>query len=131
MSVNGCTWVKETSQFNEEIIKSYNEESDKRYFLEVDVKYPKQLHGLHNDLTFLSKRMKIENVQKLTITLHDKKENVIHIRNLKQALNHGLVLKKMHRVNKFNQKVRLKSYIGTNTELRKKGKNKFEKIFLN
>ena len=75
--------------------------------------------------------MKIENVQKLTITLHDKKENVIHIRNLKQALDHGLVLKKMHRVNKFNQKVRLKSYIDKNTELRKKGKNKFEKIFLN
>ena len=60
---------------------------------------------------------------------HDKKEHVIHIRNLKRALNHGLVLTKVHRVIKFNQKAWLKSYIDMNTELRKKAKNDFEKYF--
>ena len=61
--------------------------------------------------------------------LHDEKEYVIHIRNLKQELNHVLVLKKVHGVMKFNQKVWLKPYIDRNTELRKKAKNDFEKDF--
>ena len=47
----------------------------------------------HNDLPFLPERMKIEKVEKLVTNLHDKTEYVIPIRNLKQALNHGLVLK--------------------------------------
>ena len=57
---------------------------------------------LHNDLSFLLERMKTEKVEKLVANLHDKTEYVIHIRNLKQALNHRLVLKKVHRVIKFN-----------------------------
>ena len=48
--------------------------------------------------------MKIEKLEKLLDDLHDKTEYVIHIRNLKEALNYGLVLKKVHRVIKFNQK---------------------------
>ena len=59
----------------------------------------------------------------------DKGVYVIHIRNLKQALNHGLILKKVHRVIKFNQKVWLKPYIDKKTELRKKAKNNFQKSF--
>ena len=47
--------------------------------------------------------MKNEKVKKLVANLHDKIEYVIHIRNLKQALNNGLVLKKVHSVIKFNQ----------------------------
>ena len=54
---------------------------------------------------FLPKRMKIEKAEKLVANLHDKTEYVIHIRNLKQALNHWLVLKKLQRVIKFNQKL--------------------------
>ena len=46
--------------------------------------------------------MKIEKVEKLVANLHDKTEYVLHMRNLKQALNHELVLKKVHRVIKFN-----------------------------
>ena len=73
--------------------------------------------------------MKIEKVEKLVANLHDKTEYVIHIRNLKQALNHRLVLKKVHRVIKFNQNAWLKPYIDMNTDLRKKAKNDFEKDF--
>ena len=71
--------------------------------------------------------MKIEKVEKLAATVHNKIEYLIHIRNLKQALNHGLVLKKSHKVIKFNQNSWLKSYIDMNTDLRKKSKNDFEK----
>ena len=58
---------------------------------------------------------------------HDKNEYVIHITNLKQALNHGLVSKNVHRAIKFNQKAWLKSYIDMNTELWKVAKNDYEK----
>ena len=47
--------------------------------------------------------MKIEKVEKVVTNLHDKTEYVIHIKNLKQALTHGLILKRFHRVIKFNQ----------------------------
>ena len=61
--------------------------------------------------------------------LHDKTEYVIHIRNLKQALNHGLILKSVHWVIKSNQKAWLKPYIDINTKLRQNAKNNFEKNF--
>ena len=61
--------------------------------------------------------------------MYDKKEYAMHIKRLKQATNHELVLKEVHRVVKFNQKIWLKPYIDMNTELRKNVKNKFEKYF--
>ena len=73
--------------------------------------------------------MKIVIVEKIVANLHDKTECIIHIRNLKQALNHGLVFKKVHRVIKFNQNSWLKPYIDMSTDLRKKAKNYFEKDF--
>ena len=54
LPVNNFEWSKDTSQFNEDFIKNYNEESDEGYFLEVDIQYPEKLHELHND--FLSER---------------------------------------------------------------------------
>ena len=59
LPINGFKWVKNTSQIDEEFIKNYDEDSDKGYILEVDVKYPRKLHDLHSDLSFLPKRMKI------------------------------------------------------------------------
>ena len=73
--------------------------------------------------------MKIKKVEKLITNLYDKTEYFIHIRNVKRALNHGFILKKVRRVIEFNQKAWLKPYIDMNTELRKKAKNKFEKDF--
>ena len=61
--------------------------------------------------------------------MYDKNNYVLHIRSLKQALDHGLILKKVHRVLQFNQEVWLKEYIDMNTKLRKQAKNDFEKDF--
>ena len=60
-------------------------------------------HGLDDDLPFLPERMKIGKCKKLVCNLYDKKNYVVHIRSLKQALNHGLILKKVHRLIQFNQ----------------------------
>ena len=73
--------------------------------------------------------MKLQKGEKLVSNLHDKTDYVIHIRSLKQALNHGLIWKKIHRVIKFNQKPWLKPYNDVNTKLRQKAKNNFEKDF--
>ena len=99
------------------------------FSLEVDVQYSENLHELHNDLPFLPERMKIEQIEKLVTNLHDKTEHVIHIRNLKQALNHGLILKKVHRVIQFNKKAWLSPYIDINTKLRQKANYNFEEDF--
>ena len=127
LPVNNFKWIKDTLKINEEFIKNYKENSKKGYILEVDVKYPKKLHDLHSDLPFLPKRMKSDKCKKLACNLYNKKIYVVHIKPLKQALNHGLKLKNIHRIIKFNQKAWLKSYIDTNTELRKLAKDDFEK----
>ena len=73
--------------------------------------------------------MKLGKMEKFVTNLHDKTEYVIHIKNLKQALNHELILKKVHRVIEFNQNARVNLYIDVNTDLRKKAKSDFEKDF--
>ena len=89
LPVNGFKWVN--NEINEEFIKNYDENSDKDYILEVDIRYPRKLHDLHSDLPFLHKRMKTDKCKKLVCNLHNKKKNVVvHIKSLKQALNHGL-----------------------------------------
>ena len=131
LPVNNFEWIEDTSQFNKDFIKNYNEEGDEGY-LEVDVQYSEKLHEFHNDLPFLPKRMNIEKVEMLVANLHDKigYEYVIHIRNLKQVLNNGLVLEKLHRIIKFKQKALFKSYIDMNTDLRKNKTMILKKIFL-
>ena len=116
-----------SNKINEEFIKNYNENHIKGYILEVDVKYPKRLHELHGDLPFLSEQMEVNKCKKLVCNLFNKKKYVAHINTLKQALNHGLKFKKIHRVIEFNQEAWLKPYIDMNTELRKLARNDFEK----
>ena len=79
VSVNGFKLVEEVSKFKEDFIKNYDEDSNKGYFLEIHVEYPKHFFNgvalsLHSDLPFLPKRNKIKNY-------------VVHVRALKQALN--------------------------------------------
>ena len=73
--------------------------------------------------------MKINKCDKLLCNLYDIKDYVVYIRSLKQALNHGLILKSNSKVIRFNQEAWLKEYIDMNTELRKQAKNDFEKDF--
>ena len=73
LPVNGFKWKKNMSKFTEEFIKNYDEDSDKGYILEIDIKYPKNVHGLHEDLLFLPERMKISKCKKLACNLYDKK----------------------------------------------------------
>ena len=130
LPINGFKWVNDTSEINGKFVKSYDKKNtDEGYKLEVDVDYPNKLHKLHSDMPFLPERMKIDKTQKLVCNLRDKKKYVIHISILKQALNHGLKLKKVHRVIEFNEEAWLKKNIDMNTELRKKASNDFEKDF--
>ena len=59
--------------------------------LEVCIQYLQTLHELQNNFRFLPETMNIKKVEKLLANLHNKTEYLIHIRNLKQALNDGLV----------------------------------------
>ena len=68
----------------------------KGYLLEVNVRYPTELHDSHNDLPFMCEKMKINKVEKLVPNLRDKKIYIIHIQALDQVLRHGLVLERIH-----------------------------------
>ena len=131
LPMNGFKWVKNLSQFNESFIRNYDEKNDIGYFLKVDIDYSEKLFNLHKDLPFLPERKKINKVEKLICSIEDKQKYVIHIRVLKQALNHRLVLRKVHRVIQSSQEIWLKPYIDMNTKLRKEAKNDFEKDFFN
>ena len=76
LPANGFKWVEKLSKFNERFIKSYNENSDIGYFLEVDVEYPKKLFNSHKDLPFLPERRKLQKVEKLVCSIEDK-ENML------------------------------------------------------
>ena len=121
----------------------------KGHILEVDLHYPKKLHDLHNELPYCPEHIKITsdmlsdysskiavkqnlktgNYTKLATTLCDKSKYVIHERNLRQAVDAGLKLVKIHRVLQFDQKPWLEKYISFNTSKRKEAKNEFEKDF--
>ena len=120
LPINGFEWVNDISGINKKFVKSYDKKnSDKGYILEVDVDYPSKLHNK------LQNKLQIDKTQKLMCNLRDKKKYVAHMSILKQALNHGLKLKKVHRVIEFSQEAWLKKYIDMNTELRKKASNDF------
>ena len=72
LPVNKSEWIEEMSCFNAEFLKSYNEESDEEYFLEVDVQCPEKLRELHNCLPFLPERKKIKKAETLVTNLYDK-----------------------------------------------------------
>ena len=84
---------------------------------------------MHSDLPFLPEGMKINKCSKLVCCFWDKNNYAVHIRTLKHALNHGLILKKVHSKIQFTQEAWLKEYNNVNTELRKQAKNEFEKVF--
>ena len=87
LPVNDFKWVKDISGFDESFIKSYDEETDEGNFPANDSQYPESLHNLHNDLSFLLERMKIEKVEEKPITnLLDKTEYVTQIKKNKTKI---------------------------------------------
>ena len=128
LPTGGFKWVEDVSKFTPERIRELVN-GDKGYLLEVDISYPSELHESHNDLPFLPEKMELSGVTKLVPNLYDKEKYVVHIAALDQALQHGLVLGKVHRVIEFNQSTWLKHYIDFNTRLRTNARNDFEKDF--
>ena len=131
LPVGGFKWVKNVSKIDEEFIKKYDGNNNIGYFLKVDAECPKELLDLHSDLPSLLEKMEINGHSKLVCTLYDKKGYVAHIRNIKQAVNHGLKLKKVCKAIVFYQEAWLKPYIEMTTELKKKQKIILSKIFTN
>ena len=76
LPVNGFKWL-DSNKINENVIKNYNENNDKGYILEVNVKYPKRLHELHSDLPFLSERMEV-NKCKNSFVIYSTRKNTSH-----------------------------------------------------
>ena len=148
LPTGGFKWMKQNKIDNLDLGK-YHEESKKGIILEVDLEYPEKLHDLHNDYPLAAEKIKVEKsmlsnycnkisekynistglVQKLIPTLSNKKNYVLHYRNLQLYTSLGLKLSKVHRVLEFNQSPWLKQYIDYNTEKRKNAKNDFEKDF--
>ena len=151
LPIREFTWAKKPSIYTEQAIKMYDEDNDYGAILEIDVEYPPMARVKHKDLSFSPQPKKInkvhkfvttvddkvknhvttlnDEVHKLVTTLDDKEKYVIHITSLKQALDRGLKLRKVHRVIEFKQEAWLKPYIDMNTDLRKDAKNVFEKDF--
>ena len=124
LPTGGFKWVNvNPNQINELV------HGDKGYLLEVDVRYPTEIHDSHDELPFLRERMEINGVTKLVPNLRNKTKYVIHIRALAQVLEHGLILEHIHRAIEFNQSAWMKPYIDFNTKLRSLAKNDFEKDF--
>ena len=148
LPTGGFKWMTE-KQINKINLTKYKEDSDKGIILEVDLEYPKELHNLHNDYPLAAEKIKVTDemlseycknisdkynistglVQKLIPTLSNKKNYVLHYRNLQLYISLGLQVSKIHRVLEFNQSPWLKQYIDFNTEKRKNAKNDFEKDF--
>ena len=129
LPVDNFQWEINLSIFTKDFIKNYQEESDTGYLLFVDVIYPKNLREKHKYLPFLPEKIKRNKVIKLTCQITDKNNYSVSIFALKQALNHGLILKKVHSVISFRQEAWLKPYIDMNTQLRAKAANEFGKDF--
>ena len=98
LPVDGFEWKKNCQNLMKSLQKNYDENNDIGYIPEVDFEYPRRLQNLRNDLPFLPERMKIKKCNKLLCNLYDKNNYVTHIRTLKQSLNHGLILKRVHKV---------------------------------
>ena len=156
LPLGGYKWGN-VSIFTNDFVKNYDINSDKGYLLEVDVEYPIKLRNAHEDLPFLPERnvksakqhneyefdeirkahrkvyktfnFNREPDNKLIASVRDKNKYIVNICTLKQALDHGLRLKKVYRVIEFNQSAWLKPHIDMNTELRKDENNDFEKNF--
>jgi len=120
LPVSGFKWMEE---------KDLDNWKDIPCILEVDLEYPKELHDLHNDYPLAPERNTVNRVEKLILNLVDKKKYILRCKNLKQCLDLGLKLTKIHRGISFKEESWMKPYIELNTKLRTKASSEFEKDF--
>ena len=106
--------------------REFSDQEGRGYIHEVDLEYPK-LHDSNNEYPLAPEGIEINKVEKLIPNLNEKKKYVLHHKNLKQYLDLGLKLKKVHRGIAFSDNTWLKTYIELNTNLRSKAQNEFEK----
>lgn len=120
--------VNEINSLN---VESVEDNAEWGYILEVDLEYPKHLHNYHNDLPFCPEKCIPPGGKstKLIANLYNKYNYVIHYVYLKKCIEHGLILRKVHRVITFRQRPYLKQYIELNTKLRQQAKCTFEQDF--
>ena len=129
LPTHGFKWLTSGEMeklFNNQIVQVWEKTP---CILEVDLIYPEELHDSHNDYPLCPERVDCNKVEKLIPNLRDKKNYVIHYKNLMQCLRLGMKLKKIHRGVKFVESAFMKSYINMNTNLRTQAKNNFEKDF--
>ena len=139
-------WLKNVDELD---IMSINKKSDVGYILEIDLKYPKELHKLHNDYPLASEKftvtndmlsnycksigdkydIKVDDIKKIP-NLGNKTKYLVHYKNLQLYLSLGMKLTKIHRVLKFKQSDWIKKYNDFNTKKRMCVNNDFEKYFL-
>ncbi|KAK5644575.1 hypothetical protein RI129_005875 [Pyrocoelia pectoralis] len=112
-------------------ILNHPDDADIGYIVECDLDYPEELHRLHSDLPLGPEHMvpSGSKLKKLLLTLYPKRNYIVHYRNLKLYLKHGLRLAKIHRVLRFKQSSWLKKYIDLNTLMRQQSRNVFDKNF--
>ena len=140
-------WLKKN--VDELDVMSTNDKSSIGYILEADLKYPDELHELHNDYPLAPEKLTVTNailsnyckiiadkyeinvgdVKKLIPNVGNKTKYVVHYRNLQLHLSLGMKLTKIHRVLQFKQSNWMKKYIDFNTKKRMSATNDFEKDF--
>ena len=108
---------------------SMNNLGKKGYIFEVDLEYPEHLWDLHNDYPLAPEKIKVNGVEKLICHFKPRKNYVIHYRTLRQCLELGMRITKVHRGISFYQSPWMEPYIRKNTELRMSATNSFEKDF--
>jgi len=126
LPVGGFKWM------NKKDLKNWREFSDQKgrgCILEVDLEYPKKLYDLHNEYPLAPERIVVNKVEKLIPNLNEKKKYVLHHKNLKQYLDLGLKITKIHRGISFDKKAWLKQYIDLNTNFPTAASSEFEKDF--
>ena len=113
LPLNSFEWVEDLSQFREDFLKNYDEIVIREIFFKQMLSIQK-IYLNWVSKKFLPKRKKIGKCNKFVCDFYGKKNYVVYIKDLKQALNHGSILKKVHRVTQFNQKAWMKPYIVLN-----------------
>ena len=125
LPTHGFKWIDVNKS---KVLKLLEKKDTNRSFIfEVDLDYPKSLWDSHNDYPLAPDRVKGHD--KLICSFLPKTHYVVHYKNLKQYLQEGMILKKVHRGIKFYQSSWMEPYIRKNTDLRKTASSSFEKDF--